>query len=145
MGRDVNKMRVLLTLLAAAAAHAATPVAWGAGRAPSRLAMAPPTTSLNLGLRGGFIGAVKDMMSGNSDAGLDENGHYTLVLVRHGESQWNKENRFTGWVDVPLAESGIKEAMEAGKNLKANGYEFDVVHTSLLKRAIRTSQIMLEE
>ena len=43
-------------------------------------------------------------MGGNSDAGLDENGHYTLVLVRHGESQWNKENRFTGWVDVPLAE-----------------------------------------
>jgi len=46
-------------------------------------------------------------VTGNGDAGLDENGHYTLVLVRHGESQWNKENKFTGWVDVPLAESGM--------------------------------------
>merc|ERR1712216_328355 len=142
---DVNKMRVLLTLLAAAAAHAATPVAWGAGRAPSRLAMAPPTTSLNLGLRGGFIGAVRDMMSGNSDAGLDENGHYTLVLVRHGESQWNKENRFTGWVDVPLAESGMEEAHRAAKNLKEEGFTFDILYTSVLQRAIKAGLTILED
>jgi len=107
--------------------------------------MAPPTTSLNLGLRGGFIGAVKDMMSGNSDAGLDENGHYTLVLVRHGESQWNKENRFTGWVDVPLAESGMEEAHRAAKNLKEEGFTFDILYTSVLQRAIKTGLTILED
>lgn len=85
----------------------------------------------------------------------------TLVLLRHGESQWNLENRFTGWVDVPLSPSGIsyhhfssliefssfnfcifnqgtKEAIKAGENLKKNGYKFDVVFTSVLKRAIST-------
>jgi len=61
-----------------------------------------------------------------------------LVLLRHGESTWNKENRFTGWTDVDLSEKGIEEAMRAGKLLTDEGYEFDVAFTSLLKRAIRT-------
>lgn len=61
-----------------------------------------------------------------------------LVLLRHGESTWNKENRFTGWTDVDLSEKGIEEAMKAGRLLKDEGYEFDVAYTSLLKRAIRT-------
>jgi 2,3-bisphosphoglycerate-dependent phosphoglycerate mutase len=61
-----------------------------------------------------------------------------LVLLRHGESTWNLENRFTGWTDVDLTAKGVKEAQEAGRLLKAGGYSFDVAHTSLLKRAIRT-------
>lgn len=63
---------------------------------------------------------------------------YKLVLIRHGESTWNNENRFTGWVDVDLTEQGVKEAREAGKLLKENGYAFDIAYTSVLKRAIRT-------
>jgi len=61
-----------------------------------------------------------------------------LVLIRHGESMWNKEDRFTGWTDVDLSENGIAEAKEAGKLLKKNGYTFDIAFTSMLKRAIRT-------
>lgn len=61
-----------------------------------------------------------------------------LVLIRHGESQWNLENRFTGWVDVDLTPTGIEQAINAGKSLKANGYDFDIAYTSVLKRAIRT-------
>ena len=68
-----------------------------------------------------------------------------LVLVRHGQSQWNKENRFTGWVDVPLSEDGIAEAKAAGKLLRAEGFVFDRAYTSLLKRAIKTLWIALEE
>ncbi|MBI5431198.1 MAG: 2,3-diphosphoglycerate-dependent phosphoglycerate mutase [Planctomycetes bacterium] len=68
-----------------------------------------------------------------------------LVLVRHGESVWNKENRFTGWVDVPLSEKGLAEASEAGRRLKKAGYTFDLAHTSLLKRAIKTLWLTLEE
>ncbi len=68
-----------------------------------------------------------------------------LVLVRHGESLWNKENRFTGWKDVPLSGKGVEEAIAAGKLLKEEGYEFDVVYTSLLKRAIKTMQLILDE
>ncbi len=70
---------------------------------------------------------------------------YKLVLVRHGESQWNKENRFTGWQDVDLAESGLLEAKSAGLALKQNGYQFDIAFTSVLKRAIRTCWIVLDE
>jgi 2,3-bisphosphoglycerate-dependent phosphoglycerate mutase len=69
----------------------------------------------------------------------------TLVLLRHGESQWNKENRFTGWVDVPLAESGEREAREAGRLMLAEGLHFDVAYTSVLKRAIKTLWIALEQ
>lgn len=68
-----------------------------------------------------------------------------LVLVRHGESVWNQENRFTGWVDVPLSQKGLAEAAEAGRRLKDAGYTFDLAHTSLLKRAIKTLWLTLEE
>jgi 2,3-bisphosphoglycerate-dependent phosphoglycerate mutase len=68
-----------------------------------------------------------------------------LVLLRHGESVWNKENRFTGWTDVDLSEKGLIEAKTAGDLLKAAGFEFDVAHTSVLKRAIRTLNIVLDE
>lgn len=61
-----------------------------------------------------------------------------LVLIRHGESQWNLENRFTGWVDVDLTPTGIQQAIKAGESLKAAGYDFDIAYTSVLKRAIRT-------
>ena len=68
-----------------------------------------------------------------------------LVLVRHGQSQWNLENRFTGWTDVELSEQGVKEAKEAGKVLKEKGFEFDVAYTSVLKRANDTLNYILEE
>jgi len=70
---------------------------------------------------------------------------YKLVLIRHGESQWNKENRFTGWKDVDLSEKGVSEAHAAGKLLKAEGFTFDEAYTSVLKRAIRTLWIALDE
>lgn len=68
-----------------------------------------------------------------------------LVLVRHGESQWNKENRFTGWYDVDLSEKGVNEAQAAGKLLKQEGYCFDFAYTSVLKRAIHTLWNVLDE
>jgi 2,3-bisphosphoglycerate-dependent phosphoglycerate mutase len=68
-----------------------------------------------------------------------------LVLIRHGESLWNKENRFTGWTDVGLSEKGILEATEAGKVLKNEGYSFDIAFTSVLKRAISTLNGVLTE
>ena len=68
-----------------------------------------------------------------------------LVLVRHGQSMWNLENRFTGWTDVELSEQGIKEAKEAGKVLKEKGFNFDVAYTSVLKRANDTLKYILEE
>jgi 2,3-bisphosphoglycerate-dependent phosphoglycerate mutase len=70
---------------------------------------------------------------------------YKVVLIRHGESTWNKENRFTGWTDVDLSEKGVAEAKEAGQVLKTEGYVFDIVYTSLLKRAIKTANLVLEE
>jgi 2,3-bisphosphoglycerate-dependent phosphoglycerate mutase len=70
---------------------------------------------------------------------------YTLVLLRHGESTWNMENRFTGWTDVPLSDKGTAEAISAGRLLKAEGYEFDIVHTSVLLRAIQTANLALHE
>ncbi|HMD96775.1 MAG TPA: 2,3-diphosphoglycerate-dependent phosphoglycerate mutase [Terriglobia bacterium] len=70
---------------------------------------------------------------------------YKLVLLRHGESVWNKENLFTGWTDVDLSEKGNAEAHEAGRVLKVEGYAFDVAYTSVLKRAIRTLWIALDE
>ena len=68
-----------------------------------------------------------------------------LVLLRHGESVWNKENRFTGWTDVDLTEKGRQEAQQAGRALKDAGFAFDVAYTSMLKRAIRTLWIALDE
>ncbi len=70
---------------------------------------------------------------------------HKLVLIRHGESQWNKENRFTGWKDVDLSEKGIAEAHAAGKLLREEGFVFDEAYTSVLKRAIRTLWIILDE
>ncbi|HEY1405822.1 MAG TPA: 2,3-bisphosphoglycerate-dependent phosphoglycerate mutase, partial [Spirochaetota bacterium] len=70
---------------------------------------------------------------------------HTLVLIRHGESTWNKENRFTGWTDVDLSEQGISEAHEAGKVLRSKSFHFDLAYTSVLKRAIRTLDIVLDE
>ena len=70
---------------------------------------------------------------------------HTLVLIRHGESQWNNENRFTGWVDVDLSDKGRAEAKRAGRQLIDEGFRFDQVYTSILKRAVRTLWIALEE
>jgi 2,3-bisphosphoglycerate-dependent phosphoglycerate mutase len=69
----------------------------------------------------------------------------TLVLLRHGESTWNLENRFTGWTDVDLSDKGVREAHEAGRLLKEGGYDFDLCFTSLLKRAIRTLWMVLDD
>lgn len=68
-----------------------------------------------------------------------------LVLLRHGESTWNKENRFTGWIDVGLSDKGVDEAIQSGRYLAQEGYIFDIAYTSVLKRAIKTLWIVLEE
>jgi len=70
---------------------------------------------------------------------------YKLVLLRHGESVWNRENRFTGWIDVGLSEKGVEEALESGRALAKEGFVFDVAYTSVLKRAIKTLWLALEE
>lgn len=70
---------------------------------------------------------------------------YEIILLRHGESTWNKENRFTGWTDVDLSEKGKDEAKKAGQILKREGFLFDIAYTSVLKRAIRTLWIVLDE
>ena len=70
---------------------------------------------------------------------------HKLVLIRHGESTWNLENRFTGWTDVDLTPTGVEQARNAGRLLKAEGYEFDLAYTSVLKRAIRTLWHCLDE
>ena len=70
---------------------------------------------------------------------------HTLVLMRHGESQWNLENRFTGWTDVDLTANGVAEARRAGQLLKAEGFDFDLCYTSVLRRAIRTLWTVLDE
>ena len=70
---------------------------------------------------------------------------HKLVLLRHGESGWNRENRFTGWTDVDLSPQGVEEARSAGRLLKTEGYAFDLAYTSVLKRAIRTLNFALEE
>src|SRR3970040_1523735 len=70
---------------------------------------------------------------------------HKLVLLRHGESDWNRENRFTGWTDVDLSAKGVEEARSAGRLLKSGGYRFELAFTSVLKRAVRTLWIALEE
>ena len=70
---------------------------------------------------------------------------YKLVLLRHGESEWNKENRFTGWTDVDLSEKGMQEAKKAGQLMKEAGLDFDIAYTSVLKRAIRTLNLATDE
>jgi len=69
----------------------------------------------------------------------------TLILIRHGQSTWNRKNLFTGWTDVPLNQKGIQEAVSAGCVLKKEGYGFDIAHTSVLKRAVKTLWLVLEE
>jgi 2,3-bisphosphoglycerate-dependent phosphoglycerate mutase len=85
-----------------------------------------------------------------SAAGMPNASHFfepmhTLVLIRHGESTWNLENRFTGWTDVDLTETGIAQAKTAGRLLRESGFEFDLAHTSVLKRATRTLWHCLDE
>jgi 2,3-bisphosphoglycerate-dependent phosphoglycerate mutase len=70
---------------------------------------------------------------------------YKIVFMRHGESLWNRENRFTGWADIDLTEKGMAEAREAGRVLKENGFTFDLTYTSVLRRAIRTLWLTLDE
>lgn len=70
---------------------------------------------------------------------------YKVVLLRHGESIWNKENLFTGWTDVDLSEKGVEEGIESGKVLKEEGYTFDIAYTSVLKRAIKTLNLCLDQ
>jgi 2,3-bisphosphoglycerate-dependent phosphoglycerate mutase len=70
---------------------------------------------------------------------------YRIVFLRHGESDWNRENRFTGWTDVDLSQAGVEEARAAGRLLRAQGMDFDIAYTSVLKRAIRTLWLALEE
>ena len=70
---------------------------------------------------------------------------YKVIFLRHGQSQWNLENRFTGWTDVPLSDKGVEEARAAGKLLKAEGFSFDAAYTSTLKRAIKTLWLVIEE
>ena len=70
---------------------------------------------------------------------------YKIVFIRHGESQWNKDNRFTGWTDVDLCESGVEEAKDCGRRLKTHNISFDVCYTSVLKRAIKTWNYVAEE
>ena len=76
---------------------------------------------------------------------MKKNAALRLVLLRHGESVWNKENRFTGWTDVGLSEHGVREAHDAGKKLRDNGFTFDAIYTSVLDRAVMTTRIVQEE
>ena len=69
---------------------------------------------------------------------------YTLVLLRHGESVWNRENRFTGWTDVDLSEKGVAEAVKAGETLRKEGFHFGRAYTSYLKRAVKTLDVVLD-
>ena len=91
--------------------------------------------------RGAIRGPERHQRSGR----LPDDAMHKLVLLRHGESTWNKENRFTGWTDVDLSERGRDEAREAGRLLREGGYVFDLAYTSVLKRAIRTLWIVLDE
>lgn len=89
--------------------------------------------------------ASKRFLAGRSFAATQTADKHTLVLVRHGESTWNLENKFTGWYDCPLSPKGHEEVTEAGRLIKEAGIEFDIAHTSLLKRAIRTLWHVMEE
>ena len=93
----------------------------------------PPTLDLSLDTRHSTLES------------MGEKSMHKLVLVRHGESTWNKENLFTGWTDVDLSKKGIEEAKEGGRVLKEQGYIFDIAYTSVLKRAIRTLWIIMDE
>lgn len=92
-----------------------------------------------------LLNPFRQSASQRSFAAIQAADKHTLVLVRHGESTWNLENKFTGWVDVPLSPKGHEEVKEAGKLIKGEGIKLDVAHTSLLKRAIRTCWHVLEQ
>src|SRR5262249_42367428 len=101
---------------------------------------------------GGNDGAVRlwelgaaEWSSGLVRASMGERRMHKIVLLRHGQSSWNLENRFTGWTDVDLSEAGVAEARAAGRLLREGGFDFDRVWTSVLKRAIRTAWLVLEE
>ena len=81
----------------------------------------------------------------NAKMGKNANAYVKLVLVRHGESEWNNKKIFTGWTDIDLTSKGTKEAKEAGRTLKKNNIKFETIYTSYLKRAIRTMWIILDE
>eukprot|EP00594_Rhizosolenia_setigera_P016237 CAMPEP_0178955402 /NCGR_PEP_ID=MMETSP0789-20121207/9581_1 /TAXON_ID=3005 /ORGANISM="Rhizosolenia setigera, Strain CCMP 1694" /LENGTH=283 /DNA_ID=CAMNT_0020637021 /DNA_START=110 /DNA_END=961 /DNA_ORIENTATION=+ len=95
--------------------------------------------------RSSLLSASRRLAVPRSFAAIQAADKHTLVLVRHGESTWNLENKFTGWVDVPLSPKGHEEVTEAGKLIKEAGIKADVAHTSLLKRAIRTLWHVLEQ
>jgi len=99
-------------------------------------------STLSLARRASTVHPVRSLAAFQTTQVADK---HTLVLVRHGESTWNLENKFTGWVDVPLSPRGHEEVVEAGQLIKAEGIQFGVAHTSLLKRAIRTLWHVLEE
>jgi 2,3-bisphosphoglycerate-dependent phosphoglycerate mutase len=95
-----------------------------------------------------FTGSIPDhagAVKTAAEAATRGDGMKKIVLLRHGQSTWNQENRFTGWTDVGLTEQGVQEAVEAGRVLRAEGLEFDVAYTSVLKRAIKTLWLALEE
>jgi len=127
-------MNVLIKLFIAACATSAA-----AGFAPTSNARQMARSS-TFGLRN-----VKSVATPQATKRGDLDMKYTLVLVRHGESTWNKENLFTGWVDVPLSEGGVGEAEDGAKLLNEEGFTFDLAYTSTLKRAIKTLWIILEE
>ncbi len=86
-----------------------------------------------------------DSPATNRDPALADGASYRVVLLRHGESTWNRENLYTGWTDVDLSEKGVEEAHDAGRLLREGGHVFDIAFTSVLKRAIRTLWIALDE
>lgn len=92
-----------------------------------------------------MLGLLFNLFDSEKRGIMSTTNHFRLVVLRHGESVWNQENRFTGWTDVDLSEKGKKEARSAGQLLKQEGFEFDVAYTSVLKRAIRTLWTVLDE
>uniref|UniRef100_A0A7R9W4J4 Phosphoglycerate mutase n=1 Tax=Pseudictyota dubia TaxID=2749911 RepID=A0A7R9W4J4_9STRA len=125
-------------LLAAAAAAAAAFTA-----PPSAGARSIASLSSSSAPRFGMTTSARRRLRPSSSSSLEMK--HTVVLVRHGESTWNKENLFTGWVDVPLSDKGREEAQAGGELLKDGGFTFDLCYTSTLKRAIKTLWIILEE
>ena len=97
---------------------------------------------VHLGPSSGTAARVQRLPRGGARAAIEQ-PHARLILVRHGQSEWNRANRFTGWADVDLTEVGISDAREAGKLLAAEGLEVDEVHTSLMRRAVRSAVLML--
>lgn len=98
-----------------------------------------------LGTCDGFLSSMRLGKTSSLRMSVPEKDHFQLVLIRHGESTWNNENKFTGWYDCPLSEKGNMEAQEAGKLLRKENYKFDLAFTSFLQRAIRTCWHCMEE